>query len=254
MNSSDPREHQPFAGLAVAMIRHGLPAEYVERTAAEIVDHHRDLVTELRATGLSESQAAAEAARRLGDSRTLVKKTVREYQRRHWCGRWPILSFVVAPPLAFVVAWWMAGAVLVLSFRLCGIHGSADISNVFVRLGVGHMFGITMFHVVPMLVAIGFVHYARRAACGMAWMVASGLGIGLFAALQVWFVDEQRFGFTIAFESVQHFMRWYVLNPWQWFQLALPLAVGLGFHGYLESRNRCNRATEGYHDHAQRAA
>jgi hypothetical protein len=237
--------------ITVELVRRGLPVEYAERAAAEIADHHRDLVAELRANGFDEAAASDEASHRLGDPRTLVKKTVREYQRRYWCARWPILSFVVAPPLVCAVAWWLAGAAVILSFRFFGIFRSAEIDNVYFRLGVGYVLGMMLFHVVPVFVAIAFVHWARRAACGMAWIVASGIGVGLFAALQVWFVDEQQFGFNIA---VQNVMRWYVLNPWQWFQFALPLAAGLGFYWFLESRSRGVQATEGHDDHVQLAA
>jgi hypothetical protein len=239
------------AGLAHALVRHGLPVDYAQRAAAEITDHHRDLVDELQAAGMSQSQAATEATHRLGDPRALVKKTVREYQRRYWCARWPVLSFVVAPPLACAVARWLVGAAVILSFRFFGIYRSAEIGNVYLRLGAGYTLGIMMFHVAPVFVAIGFVHWARRAACSMVWIVASGIGVGLFAALQVWFVDEQQFGFTLAAHNP---MRWYVLNPWQWFQFALPLAAGLGFHWFLESRSRGIQATEGHDDHIQLAA
>ena len=84
-------------GMVSDLIRRGLPADYATRAAAEFSDHHRDLVEELQASGLSESQATTEASHRLGDSRTLVKKTVREYQRRFWCGRWPLLMFLFGP-------------------------------------------------------------------------------------------------------------------------------------------------------------
>jgi hypothetical protein len=84
-------------GLCAKLIRRGLPAEYAERAASEICDHYCDLMSELEATGLSESQAATEAELRLGGERTLVTKTVREYQRRYWCARWPLITFLLGP-------------------------------------------------------------------------------------------------------------------------------------------------------------
>ena len=91
--------------LYAQLVRRGLPAEYARRAAAELVDHLRDLLDELQAVGMSESQAAAEASHRLGDSRTLVKKTVREYQRRYWCGRWPLITFLLGPIPVLVFTW-----------------------------------------------------------------------------------------------------------------------------------------------------
>ena len=69
-------------GFQKELIRRGLPADYASSAAAELADHHRDLVGELCNTGMDESAAAREAAQRLGDHRSLVKKSVREFQRR----------------------------------------------------------------------------------------------------------------------------------------------------------------------------
>ena len=79
---------ESLSGMVSELIRRGLPAAYAERAVAELVDHRQDLLEELKATGISESQADTETVERLGSPRMLVKKTVREYQRRYWCGRW----------------------------------------------------------------------------------------------------------------------------------------------------------------------
>src|SRR5437764_607757 len=68
-----------------------------------------ELVQELQSTGFSDSQAMTEASHRLGDSRKLAKKTVSEYRRRHWCGRWPLLTFMLAPIPAYIAAYAATG-------------------------------------------------------------------------------------------------------------------------------------------------
>jgi hypothetical protein len=96
--------------LAAGLAQRGLPLEYAERTAAELSDHHRDLVAELTTTaGMDEPAAQAEASSRLGDQKTLIKKSVREYQRRHWCGRWPLLTVLIGPIALLAVVWVGSG-------------------------------------------------------------------------------------------------------------------------------------------------
>ena len=252
MNSVTPAAPNAFAA---ELVRRGLPIEYAKRAAEEFADHQRDLIDELQATGMSASQAVIEASHRLGDAQMLVKRTVREYQRRYWCARWPILSFVVVPPLAYVVAVCLTGAGLIpLLSLVVGIQGGPQISDPIVKLCVGYVLGVTLFHIVPALVAIGFTRIAHRAACGKMWIIASCLGIGLMAAIPVWMTNDQQFFFTIAIESVELVVRSYMLNPWQWFQLTLPLAVGLGLHWILDARTRRQYAKEDNDVHVELAA
>lgn len=102
--------------IAAELVRRGLPVDYAQRAAEEIADHHRDLTEECRANNIDEPVAEREATRRLGDPRTLVKKTVREYQRRHWCGRWRLLTFLFGP-IVFAVASFVA--ILLLVYCIC---------------------------------------------------------------------------------------------------------------------------------------
>ena len=79
--------------------------------------------------GLDEVAASTEAVRRLGDSRTLVKKTVREYQRRFWCGRWPLLTFLLGP-IVFAVLSFVAIVLLAYCiFIAVGAAGNSVRSN-----------------------------------------------------------------------------------------------------------------------------
>jgi len=98
--------------IASDLASRGLPVAYADRTAAELADHHRDLVEELRAEGTDEPAANREASSRLGDPRSLVKKSVRAYQRRHWCGRWPLLTFLIGPVVMLAAVWIGTGLLL----------------------------------------------------------------------------------------------------------------------------------------------
>jgi hypothetical protein len=163
--------------VASELIGRGLPADYAARAAAELADHHGDLMHELQATGSSESQAATEAARRLGDTRALVKKTVREYQRRYWCARWPLLSFLFGP-FALLIGTSLA----INLFALCivgPLHWLGIASwNADGILSPGERFQIYVLQAIHLFIAPAIVMLilswrARRAAISGIWVALS---------------------------------------------------------------------------------
>jgi hypothetical protein len=162
-------------GYCSQLVRRGLPVDYAERAAAEIADHHRDLVAELHAEGRDEAAAAAEASRRLGDQRTLVKKTVREYQRRYWCGRWPLLTFFIAP-LPLLLFAWTATALLVMCilwpFTKLGLVQTDQHDGIISTAEwLGDRFMVAMFlFAIPAVLVLLFHRIARRAALGWQWV------------------------------------------------------------------------------------
>ena len=60
------------------LVHRGLPIDYAQRAAAELRDHHLDLVAEAERGGLNGESAELLAAHRLGDAKSL--------RRRPW--RW----------------------------------------------------------------------------------------------------------------------------------------------------------------------
>src|SRR5262245_40244470 len=99
-------------GMISELVRRGLPSAYAQRSVAEFADHYRDLVEELQAAGCSEADACAEASRRLGDSHTLIRKTVHAYRRRSWLARWPLVTFLLAPIPALIATWFVCANLL----------------------------------------------------------------------------------------------------------------------------------------------
>jgi hypothetical protein len=162
--------------LHAKLIRRGLPADYAERAAAEIADHYCDLVAEFEAAGVGELQAANEAHRRLGDERTLVKKTVREYQRRYWCARWPLVTFLLAPlPMwiatyiivALIVRGALSGLASIGFFDGMELYDSVWESLLWLRRAITML----LFVGVPALMVLGLARLASRAALGWRWTV-----------------------------------------------------------------------------------
>lgn len=187
-NTLEAHDHSPLAGLAATLVRRGLPIDYAHRAAAEIADHHRDLTDEFCASGMSESQAESEAAQRLGDTRTLVKKTVREYQRRHWCGRWPLLTFSFGPIAMLLLAWIATGLVVfAISWPLMklGIVGPHERDGI-ITIGewvIDRTILVWFLFAVPAAIVWALARLARRAALRWPWVALAACVLALTVSM-----------------------------------------------------------------------
>lgn len=236
--------------FAAELVRRGLPVEYAERAAAECADHYRDLVDELLASGLDESAAQAQARARLGDARALVRKMARDYQRRYWCGRWPLLSFSLTPlPLA-TGAWIVAGFFSVQTYECVGGIGqwfgmSAPAPATIATIKLILLGGSTAV-LAPLLLTLLFCRLARRAGCDRRWALLSVAQIAFLASLLCFHLDcaNGRLFFEPALlrdlffaETLTGFLRSYFVQPSQALQLALPL-VAFAIFRWVERRQQ----------------
>jgi hypothetical protein len=220
--------------VAADLVRRGLPIDYAQRAAAEFIDHRRDLLSELCAAGLDEVAADEEASRLLGDTRMLVEKTVREYRRRFWCGRWPLMTFLLGPlPTMCLVS-------LAIALILTGIAAAGDAFGV--RLGppdgktsITELLCIEgiwclMFALPPILVASVFLWLARRSGCGLAWGGIAGIEVALLSGLTHFDADYQhgrlQVGWPIDIPTMSGWLNWYFSSSWRHLlQFSLPLAT-----------------------------
>ncbi len=238
-------------GFQTDLVRRGLPVDYAQKTAAELADHHRDLTEELLTSGLDEPAAATQAAQRLGDQKTLVKKSVREFQRRHWCGRWPLLTFLFGPLVLLITAWvstYLILAVVVVSaMKLTGIEdpsndGIVSTSEYLIMYG---FIGWCVF-VMPAAVLLFLSRRASRAGVGWQWITLAALVLAVHVGtFKCGFVDRfpgnpinletgEPLGADMVMMSIPYFFMsnslhdvwaWYASDPWQCCQLLLPVLV-----------------------------
>lgn len=185
MNTGTPAA---LDGLLAQLLRRGLPADYAQRAVAELADHHEDLVDELRAAGDSESRAAAEAARRLGEARTLVKKTAREYQRRYWCGRRPLVTFLLGPIPLMILAWLALTLIafcIIWPLERMGVTANPEVDGIVSPLEYwSTCVAQSMYLLIsPALVLLALAWRAKRAAMGSGWVCLSAGILAVFASL-----------------------------------------------------------------------
>jgi hypothetical protein len=228
---------EPLDEIVTELIRRGLPTEYARRAASELSDHHCDLVEELQAAGWTEPHAALEASRRLGHPRELVKKTVCEYQRSYWCGRWPLITFLLGPVPAFLLAVVLTGFIAVGVGKV--VEKGAGITEIqtWAEYTIAYSAKIWLTYGIPSLVVVLFGWLAMRAAIHQAWpclasiVLAAFVGFvqctvsihptepnasSFFVGYYIWFIPEC---------CNASLLRFFWNNPWQLAQLLLPLAV-----------------------------
>ncbi|MBI2823457.1 MAG: hypothetical protein HYX69_02060 [Planctomycetia bacterium] len=80
-----------------------LPAAYAERLVEELSDHVTDLSEEQMSMEARESPSVVE---RLGPPVEVAQAAAKQYRRRTFCGRHPIVMFVVLPILIMPLAWF----------------------------------------------------------------------------------------------------------------------------------------------------
>lgn len=225
--------------LTDQLVRRGLPMEYSRRAAEELADHYRDLVEEGQSIGLTESASQAAARERLGNTKSLIKRTVRAYQRRHWCGRWPIVTFALGP-IGILIAAWVSS-----SFLLVGIgklsdaigFGMPNSSHDLGSLGLGILYFMVVWFllVIPAVIVFLLSRLAMHSGVSWAWFAFSSVLLALT-------VGSVRTGFVPSPETVEHpFMitipvfwllsqpslseiaSWYLHTTWQITQFIVPL-------------------------------
>lgn len=158
------------------LVRRGLPAGYARDAAEEVADHHRDVVEELCASGMATVNVEAVALERLGDVHRLVKKSVRAYQRRHWCGRWPLVTFLLGTPIALFLSWSAIFVFLFLLERILGPQNFyADMEYSWYEWGTEYCLWIVLTVIQPTLIATLFAQLANRNGFGYRWVILCGL-------------------------------------------------------------------------------
>lgn len=223
--------------LYAELIRRGLPADYAQRTADELDDHRADLLADLHSADADNPDEIANE--RLGETRQLAKKIARDYQRRSWFGRWPLISFLIAPVVILNAVW----TAIIYAIYLVGVFviwttgGSLEGGEAGRDTGSAWVFYyvvlIAFSFLIPCAVTWWYSRYALLGAQSRAYLLAACLSFGFMNGLvyhDVW-VDPDNAevamnGFGMMLGDVSTMTKFF-LRPIQLAQLLAPVLVGV---------------------------
>ena len=226
--------------VATDLVRRGLPVDYALRAAAELGDHYRDLVAEMCAEGFDEAAASVEALRRLGNARSIMRKTVREYQSRFWCGRWPLLTYLLGPILILAVVWVAIGLTAFCIFwplEQMGFSVNPITDGVVSPLEylVNRFIQALFLFIAPAIALVVLSRLAKKAAMGSSWVCLSA---SILAVLAGMFLLDFAYAVRADMPADQPLVviglpmldswKWYTRNPVLVAQSLLPLGIATG--------------------------
>jgi hypothetical protein len=116
-----------FDPLWEALLRGGVARGPARRYVAELRDHLDDLIAEERRAGADEPTARTRALARLGDVEGLAGAMIARREFRAWGARAPLLTYVIAPPLALVACTTAAMAAIVIKATWLSHHSATPI-------------------------------------------------------------------------------------------------------------------------------
>lgn len=233
------------------LIRRGLPADYAQRTADELDDHRADLLADLRREKASDPEATVNE--RLGETRKLAKKIAGDYRRRTWLGRWPLLSFLLAPPLLLNLAWTAVIAGIAglssLALWLLGDGSPTEYTagrNIESAYAFYYFALIVFSFAIPGALAWWYGRLALSTTQSRAYVVIACLSFGMMNGLvhhQVWPDPDNAeralngFGAPIPYVLEPLTLLGFYAQPMQSAQVLAPLAAGC----LLLLQDRCRR-------------
>jgi hypothetical protein len=172
-----------FLLLEQRLVQLGCPVAQSRRSAWEIADHYEDLKAGALEEGLSEAQAEARAAERLGDPRALAERLAAALRRSSWWGRHPVIGFCLLPSVGIFLLLTLVPFVTLLAMK-----GSMPASRWQTLADGGTGYGVLaaalQISFYGSLVALMTLvcRLARRAAVGLKWTLTACVLCALHAS------------------------------------------------------------------------
>jgi hypothetical protein len=158
-----------------AMRNQGLPGYYIRRFADELSAHLQDVLQE------NPLMDDATIYSRLGQPDDLAEHALRTLRQSKFCGRHPLLAFVVLPIPAVLLILATATFGLLCLSKLLPDEWIAENANAFGATAI-----CLMIRFVPFLLASAlFCRAAWRAGCSWRWSLVATMLISVLAALFV---------------------------------------------------------------------
>jgi hypothetical protein len=179
---------------------------------------------------------------------------VREFQRRYWCARRPLITFLVAPIPTVIAAWIATGYSILGVIKVLGLLGCAevnehtsDVTSPAVR-ALLFAFVVWCLLAIPAIVTFIFARLAKRAALQWRWVAITACIVGISVGTVRFERVAEGKNFRTAYDSAgkplpknqyivsvplfepsfwcgRSLFRWYTHGLLQPFQLLLPSMV-----------------------------
>jgi len=164
------------------LARRKLPAAYAARLLDELSDHVTDFLEDQMSTDALEPRSLVE---RLGSPQEVARQAAREFTRRHFSGRHPILMFAVLPVLVLAVGYVASVFGVVGIGRVIKLLSPAMSSDSFSPVGAALMRLTCMTALLLPAIATAtlFAWLAARAGVKRKWPIITGVVVGMLAGL-----------------------------------------------------------------------
>ncbi len=213
-----------FERLRRQLVARRLPRAYIDRIVEEMTDHFHDLTEESMKT-------EEEAVFQLGNPDQVAKVAAKEYRRRTFLGRHPViafLTFAISPIFSFfflaIAAMYAVGCGFELVAPVLGIHDDFLVHGSPAAMTLwcyGMPIAFIMLPSVVLMLLYGRV--AKRTESARRWIIVS-CGILAYAASTPLFMIG--FGIPRHGDALTVGLAWRPVVPIQFVQLVIPLALG----------------------------
>jgi hypothetical protein len=168
--------------LRAQLERKRLPPAYAARLLDELSDHVTDLLEDQMSTDALESHSVFD---RLGAPEDVARQAAAEYRRRNFCGRHPILMFVVLPVMAIPVAYFLGMMTAIGVGWLWKSSHPGLTSDQMSPLGIaGLRLLCTVAQVAPVAAVAAFFGWlAARSGVNRKWPIVMCVTLGLIVAV-----------------------------------------------------------------------
>jgi hypothetical protein len=167
-------KNQFLARLHFELLRRGCPGFATHRILRETAGHFADLVQSASAQGLSSIDAETRAAAELGDPAVLAAQHLQVRQKAFWCGRHPVLGFLVFPLILIPVFYMLLCLGTGLGIGLV-YYGNftviADLRHDPAEFQFMSLFVQPIGILVNLLISIFLIRHVRRCALPFKWVI-----------------------------------------------------------------------------------
>jgi hypothetical protein len=171
--------------LRVRLLRGGVARKHVNRTLKELRHHLADLERKAISEGLSQSDAAAQAAEQLGDPQLIIEEALARPELRSWAYRWPWVIYGIFPvvALALTAVGAMLGVVGLLEFAesSSGLSPAGFANAMFDQAwarALVEIWRVSMVYILPVVFAGGLCILAGKRDAPILWPT-----VGVFLTL-----------------------------------------------------------------------